>query len=313
MQPTVSVILPVYNAKKYINQTIRSILQQTYSDFELLIVDDCPTDGTMQIVEGFTDKRIRIIHNKRNMGIAYTRNCALENSRGTYIALMDHDDIALPERLEKQVQFFERNKDIDVVGGRIQLIGEKDEPISDVWSVNTDPQILKALLLFINPYSNSEVMFRKQIVKDNLISYKDNMLGMEDFRFWIECSKVGKFSNVDSLVQYRRIMESSETGSIMQSKLNERLELYAQLQEYSFELSGFKIEKNDMDIIQQVVSDGCGMCRSGTEMRRFYEALSNVILQARKLNVDFLDGLKTVARSLLISKSTDMDSKSYWS
>lgn len=133
MNPMISVILPVYNSEKYIEKTIRSVLNQTYEDFELLIIDDIPTDNTMSIVDSIHDDRIRIICNGENKGIAYSRNRGIECCKGKYIALMDYDDIALENRFEKQVAFLEDNPDVDVVGGRIRQIDEDDNFISEVW------------------------------------------------------------------------------------------------------------------------------------------------------------------------------------
>lgn len=312
MNPMVSVILPVYNSEKYIDKTIKSVLNQSYENFELLIINDFPTDNTMSIIDSIYDERIHIIYNGENKGIAYSRNKGIECSKGKYVALMDHDDIALRNRFEKQVAFLEENPDVDVVGGRIRLIDQNDKFISAVWDVNRNPQVLKALLLMINPYSNSEVTFRRDFVIRHNIKYDDNMLGLEDFKFWIQCSKFGKLSNVNDLVQYRRIMKSSETGRIVEEKLKERLRLYGELQKYSLMLSGISLSTENMEILQKVVSDGCGACESGWEFKKFYDCLGEIVGQASRLQVDFLEGLYEVTKSLLISKSANMSDALFW-
>lgn len=107
--PKVSVIMPAYNAEKFIEKTINSILNQTYTDFELLIIDDCSTDNTMDVVRRIKDNRIRIINNKTNQGIAKSRNIGLANAKGEYIALMDNDDLTVVDRFEKEVCYLENH------------------------------------------------------------------------------------------------------------------------------------------------------------------------------------------------------------
>ncbi len=105
----VSIIMPTYNCGRFIDESIRSVLAQTYKDWELIIVDDCSTDNTAEIVGQYTDPRIRYMRNERNMGAALTRNRALREAKGRYIAFLDSDDLWLPEKLEKQIAFMEQN------------------------------------------------------------------------------------------------------------------------------------------------------------------------------------------------------------
>lgn len=115
--PKVSVLMPVYQTDEaYLRQAIQSILNQTFSDFELLILDDCPSNSREQIVRSFTDLRIRYQKNPKNLGISATRNRLLDLAKGDYFAVMDHDDIAMPTRLACQVRVLDNNPDIGVVG-----------------------------------------------------------------------------------------------------------------------------------------------------------------------------------------------------
>ena len=105
----VSVIMPTYNCSRFIAESIRSVLSQTYTNWELLIVDDCSTDNTAEIVNAFTDSRIRYMQNEKNEGAALTRNKALRAAKGRYIAFLDADDLWAPEKLEKQIAFMQQN------------------------------------------------------------------------------------------------------------------------------------------------------------------------------------------------------------
>ena len=163
----ISLIMPLYNAENYVEEAIQSILDQTYSNFEMVLIDDCSTDNTMEKVTSFKDSRIKIIYNNKNMGIAYSRNIGLEFSSGEYIALLDDDDIALPDRFEKQVMLLTENPDIDIVGGGAIWINDKGASISDMLPVLNNPKRLRAEILFHNIYWNCEVMFRRKIVSGN--------------------------------------------------------------------------------------------------------------------------------------------------
>ena len=110
--PRLTVIMPAYNAEEFLEESISSILNQTYSDFELLIGDDGSTDRTMEIIQSFCDDRIIVMRNEKNLGIPCTLNRLIKASKGEYIARQDSDDISLPKRLEKQVDFLDKNPEI---------------------------------------------------------------------------------------------------------------------------------------------------------------------------------------------------------
>src|SRR5690606_37354988 len=122
--PLVSVAMPVYNSERYVAEAIESVLNQSFGDFELLIIDDGSTDETPHILKRYeqADDRVRVVW-QEHRGIPYTRNRAWESAQGTYLAWADSDDLCLPQRLEKQVAFLERHKDIAVCGGAIETFG----------------------------------------------------------------------------------------------------------------------------------------------------------------------------------------------
>lgn len=284
MQQLVSIIIPVYNAEKYIGKTLESVLNQTYSNFEVIIIDDCGTDNSMNVVRKYADERFKIIVNNRNSGIAYSRNLAIGISKGKYIAILDNDDIAMPIRLEKQVDFLEQHQDIDVVGGQSIWIDENEDMIRDAIPLPENPDYIKTSFLFENMYNNSETMIRKSLVDTNNITYQEGMQGMEDFRFWIDCSKVGRFSNIDDVVLKRRMTDENTTSQILREKKSERLHVYWKLQEYSLKKSGFDLNPKEYDIIHKCIKEKSeSNMRDKYEMVSFYYALKKVVTQAEKL------------------------------
>jgi len=151
----------VYNAERYLRQAIDSILAQTFKDFELLVLDDASRDRSVEIIQSYSDPRIRIISNENNRGVAYSRSKALPLARGEYIAVLDADDVALPERLQVQVSYLDSHPDICLVGSSCQVIGE-DGSVRFIYHEPTDLLTIRWLLLFGNCFAHSTVMFRRR-------------------------------------------------------------------------------------------------------------------------------------------------------
>lgn len=127
--PQLTVLLPVYNAGGYLRRAVLSILKQTFIDWELLVIDDASTDGAVEGIADIADPRILIIRNSRNLGLAATLNVGIDLARGRYLARMDQDDIAYPERFAHQFEMLDRNPETDLVGVRCLAIDENDKPV----------------------------------------------------------------------------------------------------------------------------------------------------------------------------------------
>ncbi|MFN8713360.1 MAG: glycosyltransferase family 2 protein, partial [Bacteroidota bacterium] len=203
--PTVTVVLPVYNAARFLAQTIESILAQTFTDFELLVINDGSSDASMDVVRRFQDKRIRIVENPKNMGVIETRNRGAELSRGRYSALMDADDLAHPNRLEKQLRFLEDNPQVDVVASLVELINTDGE-VTGTWS--TDRETLDEVAIrFMMPRTNCiaqpSVMIRTNVLRAFL--YNPVQHGAEDYDLFLRIlaarKRIAKIP--ETLLQYR--------------------------------------------------------------------------------------------------------------
>lgn len=182
--PLVSVVMPVYNGEKHVRKAVDSILGQTFKDFELIIVDDGSTDRTPEILNEFTDARIRVIGNSTNMGVRRARNRALDAVRGKFIAVQDADDVSMPRRLEKQVQYLERHHGIALIG----TDGIEFDEVREVGHRVAIPRsnlALKWHLLFQNPFIHSSVMFRTEVITA-IDGYSDSETAelAEDYELW---------------------------------------------------------------------------------------------------------------------------------
>lgn len=160
--PTISVLMTAYNAALFIREAIQSILNQTFSDFELIVYDDGSTDHTAAVVNEFNDRRIQLIHSEQNKGIAYARQATLNAARGKYVAILDSDDIAFPGRLEKQFAFLETHLDVVLCGGNAVVIDEDGNTTIKVLIPPYKPEELKVKHFFNNIFVNSTVMFRRE-------------------------------------------------------------------------------------------------------------------------------------------------------
>ena len=196
----VSVLMPVYKTpEKFLKEAIESILNQTFTDFEFLIVDDCPEDKTCeQIISSFTDKRIKYLRNEVNLGISGTRNRLLNLSGGEYIAVMDHDDVSLPSRLEKQVAFLDTHPDIGVVGCQAEhfpKIKQTHDPL-------TDEEIKKRMLVHCC-LTHPATMIRKSVLSKE--PYQAKFTPAEDYALWADLATKTKFANLpEVLFRYRK-------------------------------------------------------------------------------------------------------------
>ena len=203
--PLVSVIMANYRTKiEYLREAVNSILNQTYSNFELIIIDDCSQDESFEYIQTLNDSRVIVIANEKNYGPAVSRNKGLAIAKGKYIAIMDSDDISLPTRLEKQVSFMEENPDIIVCGTWFEKFGI--ENIIRTPTIDDFEKYRCQLLFSDTPITlcSPSAIIRKSMLDDNNIRYDESLLKTEDYGLWVECSKVGKFYIINEvLVKYR--------------------------------------------------------------------------------------------------------------
>lgn len=295
MEPKVSVIMPIYNAEKYVKETIDGILNQTFEDFELLLINDHPTDKTMEIVKDIKDSRIRIIENERNRGIAYSRNRGLEEARGQYIALMDDDDLTDRERLKLEVDFLDSHLDIGVIGGSSVNIDESNRQQSEPAFILTNPDYIRAQMMFFCPMANSSTMFRKNIIEAYGIRYQENCLGMEDYRFWIEMSLHTKITNFQKTFLYWRSSATGETSRIIENRREERKKLFAEFQIYGLESNGFRLSDQEKKVFTEAFEESKSIIYS--DLEQLYRVLRKLVNQAYELGLTFADEMRYTCRN----------------
>lgn len=200
--PLVSVVMAAYNAEKYIASAIESILRQTYQNWELIILNDGSGDKTRDVVQAFHDSRILFFENDRNRGLVYTRNRMLELSRGDYIAVLDSDDIAYPDRLEKEVRFLNNHPAYGLVGSSIEMIDANGKLTGETWDLPAKSKDIPTMLFFHNNFAHSTVMYRRSVLPTP--AYREGFAPAEDYDLWVRLSQICCVHNFkEPLVAYR--------------------------------------------------------------------------------------------------------------
>ncbi|WP_119293256.1 glycosyltransferase family 2 protein [Azohydromonas sediminis] len=200
--PSVTVLMPAYNAERYVAEAARSILEQTWRDFELLVIDDGSTDGTLKALQALDDRRLRIERNPGNLGLIATLNRGLELARGRYVARMDADDVAQPRRLEMQLTYLEAHPDIAVLGTAVDLIDNVGRRFSGL-RYPTDPTAIRALLIEECCLVHPTVVFRRDVVRA-VGGYDPQARHAEDYDLWLRLADRHRLANLDEpLLSYR--------------------------------------------------------------------------------------------------------------
>lgn len=227
--PRVTVLMPTYNVAPYVREAIDSVLQQTYHDFELLVIDDCSTDDTVSVVRSINDPRIRIIQNEKNVGLAENLNRGLSHITTEYVARMDGDDIAEPFWLEREIAILDSYPEIGICSGGFERFGT-----------------VKSLVRFPERHEDSMAnmlfecsvivpTFRMSLYRDHGLRYSTEAFPAEDYRFWAECLRVTRIYNIqETLFHYRM-----HPTQICTARREEQQRKVAQVRRYMLEwLSG---------------------------------------------------------------------------
>lgn len=241
-KPKVSVIMPVYNQEKFIAEAIQSILDQTFQDFEIIITNDGSTDNTPEKINKFSDPRIRVLTLEKNKGISNALNNCIANSKGEYIALLNSDDVFLPDKLKKQVDFFDENKDIAAVFTLANIIDETGQPLKDknhfYYSIfdQSDKNRLEWLNYFFyngNCLCHPSMMMQRRCF-ENVGYYDIRFHQMQDFELYVRiCMKYDIHIIQEKLVNFRVLSnEANVSGNRPDSRNRSAWEMEKILDNY---------------------------------------------------------------------------------
>jgi glycosyltransferase involved in cell wall biosynthesis len=208
--PKITVLMPVYNEENFLREAIDSILNQTFKDFEFIIINDGSTDNSKNIILSYRDPRIRYYENRKNLGVAKTLNRGLRLAKGEYIARMDADDISLPNRLELQYERIKRDKNLVIISSHFDWIDEKGNYYS-TFRLASSPEEIFYELQFRNCLGHSTVIFNKKIIVNEFGGYDERYEDTQDNDLWLRVSKKYKIVKLDKVLMKIRGSKQSMT------------------------------------------------------------------------------------------------------
>ncbi len=240
--PQISVIIPSYNHEAFVEECIESVLQQTFQDFEIIITDDCSSDGTVQRIERFTDPRIQLFRHSVNQGACVAANNCLKHSQGQYIAMLSSDDVWMPEKLQVQVDYLNSHKDTAAVFGKVIWIDEESDPITDpnfpyyqVFNVENRSRFewLNHFFSFGNCLCHPSSLIRRDCY-EAVGWLNPAMANLPDFDLWVRLCLNYDIHILDKiLIKFRRLMnEANASGDTRQNRIRTRYEHFRILDHY---------------------------------------------------------------------------------
>lgn len=281
--PKISVIMPACNAEKYIGEAIESILNQTFKDFEFIIINDGSTDSTKKIIENYKDPRIKLINHDSNKGIYTSRNEGLRIVKGEFIVDFDSDDISLKTRLEEQLDFMVKNSEIALVGSWIELI-DIDKNKSYIMKYTCDPTVIRWEQIFKNQISNSASFFRRDLLEE-VGYFNEKYRYAADFDFWSRIIRKYRVANIPKVLIKQKIHKESITGSAETGKIQREF-----AKEIIFNNINYYINLNKKDF--KLLSDAVKWAKISSfknfiKVRKIYKHLFSSYI--RKENLDKKD------------------------
>ncbi len=208
--PRVSVVMSVHNGEKYLREAIDSILSQTFTDFEFIIINDGSTDSSEHIIRSYDDQRIRSVTQEKNIGLPASLNIGFALARGEYLARMDADDISVPERLRTQVTFLDEHPTIGVAGGWAQVFGHE---APHIWKNPTNPDEVDALLLFSCCLLHPTTMIRRSILTKHHLRYNEQFTTAQDYELWSRVREVTQLTNIPRILLHYRTYAPGDSSA----------------------------------------------------------------------------------------------------
>lgn len=289
--PKISVVMPVYNGEKYIRESIDSILNQTFADFELIIINDCSTDSTEDIIKSYSDKRIRYIKNEKNLGVASSLNRGLDIAQGDYIARQDADDISFSDRFCKQLEFMENHSNVAVCGAETEVFGDVEPHVT--YTVFGSRQV-KVAMLFSASVAHPVVMMRNDILQRENYRYDKEFDKVEDYDLWL---RIGEKYDIDNAhgVMLRYRLHNNQVTRNYSDDYDKKIR---KIRKREFDRLEFSYTEEEFDAF-------CNYCGSGFDYDNQIKELASLFQKIYTANLskkyyDILE-LKSTINKILIS------------
>ncbi len=246
--PKISAVMPLYNTPfEYLNATVESILNQTFTDFELIVIDDASTVEYKDFFENLNDSRIKYFKLEKNNGAGHARNEGNKKAQGEYIAVIDSDDVSLPERFKLQAQFLDKNPEISILGTGFRFSNRKN-PAQTICDNNE----IKNFLLFNSPLCNPTVMFRKKDLISRNLLFNETANFAEDYSLWIDAAFAGlKFANLKEML----LIYTRRPGQLSKEKEEIQVAILKDLYKCIFVKLGFEATDEELTLHHNIYSE----------------------------------------------------------
>ncbi len=274
--PKVTVLMPVYNGESYLRETIESILAQTFRDFEFLIVDDGSEDTTPLIIDSYCDNRIKVLKNATRLKLSGALNRGLDEARGDFVARMDADDLALPERLARQVEFLEQNIEVGICGAWINRFGKGRNYVDKNFVHEAD---IKAYSLFDCPFFHPTVMMRKSLLDKYSLRYDGDYYPTEDYELWTRAVDYFPCANIGKVLLKYRVHKASMTNADW-SNMDSKGVLIAK---NCLEKIGLQCTEEDLRYHRNIGRAGSYRCKEVGELLLAEQWLNRIIVANQKV------------------------------
>lgn len=218
-----SVLMPNFNNEPYLKECLESLVNQTFSDFVVIIVDDCSTDKSIEIISAFQDDRIQLYQKDKQSGIVDALNLGLSKITSPYFIRMDGDDISAPDRFEKLINFLDTNPDFDICSSSIQTFGSRN----DLQNYEENPFMNKANLVFNHSVGHASCIFRTSLFTTNQITYLDGFWRLEDYFLFYRLKDLGNATSLDQPLYFYRQGQYNNNPQIEEKKLDAYRKIYA--------------------------------------------------------------------------------------
>lgn len=317
----VSIIMCFYNEEKYIKEAVQGILDQSYGNIELILVDDASTDKSVEIIEAFSDNRIILFKNEVNSGLAYCRNVGLDAATGEYAGFCDADDVCVIDKIEKQVKYLEEHKDIFVVSGYYDFIDAEGKKV-----INTDmrngqmvDQEVRIRMLFENCVSGACALFRMDTVTAFGVRHDVIMRTCQDYHFWLQCLQHGKFHILNEILFHYRINHGSKSSQRKKQHNSEYSRILHGIIRYAWESRGLQLSDEAINFMYNFFFEYKNFWRMKDILSsiKVYQEISNMLKNrnvtdrkmilryyARKCRVvakkTVMRGMKTIKTKLMV-------------
>lgn len=272
--PKISIIMPVYNSVEYLKEAIDSILSQTFMDWEFIIINEFGSnDGSKEIIEQYAkvDNRFILIQNESRLGISESMNMGLQTAKGEYIARMDADDISLPKRFEKQIEYMDKHPEIAMCGVKVEIFGSN--PFE--WKLETNPDKLATNILFYSPSVHPTIMIRKSFLDKYGIKYNKDYKASEDYDLFSQICQYGKVANINEILFRYRIMQNNATF-----KNNDiGLIIYNKVMQLQFQRLELSFDEDELNLLSP------HLCMKGAKSKDALIRLSQLDLLLKKILV----------------------------